>query len=496
MTNEIIYRVSGMHCASCELVIEKKILEFPGVKSVEASNGKNEVVIEYEGEKPTVMELNKVFRVNNYNFNEYDDKDQILKHLPADAMHQALQAGVQDDTGNPNDWLLSAVVIAFLAAGFMWLKVSGLSSVINVNNNSSLPMFFAFGLIAGFSTCAALVGGIILSLAKQWASQKYRPHLLFNLGRLLSFGLLGVILGLIGQKIQMSLFFSSLLITIVSLVMIILGLQMLGIKIAAGIQLALPKSVTRLVAGGSSQSQWFPLLLGSGTFLLPCGFTLTTESMAVLSGDPLRGGMIMTAFVLGTMPALLLIGLSSVKFMQNHQLAAKFSQVAGILVLFFAAVNINSQLDLLGLPSLSNLTITQATGSINRPNNLPSVVSGQQIIKMNASSNGYQPNYFIVKAGVPVRWEITDTGTSGCTDAVISRNLFDGQIDLTPGQTSVKEFTPNTPGKYKFSCWMGMITGIIEVVSDNGASVQKNNLANSDVIESGAKGCGCGGGQP
>ncbi len=70
-----------------------------------------------------------------------------------------------------------------------------------------------------------------------------------------------------------------------------------------------------------------------------------------------------------------------------------------------------------------------------------------------------------VKAGVPVRWEIQDTGTSGCTNAVISRNLFDGEIALTPGQTSIKEFTPAKAGKYRFSCWMGMISGTIEVAN-------------------------------
>ena len=91
---------------------------------------------------------------------------------------------------------------------------------------------------------------------------------------------------------------------------------------------------------------------------------------------------------------------------------------------------------------------------------------GKQVIKMDASSSGYSPDYFKVKAGIPVRWEITDRGTSGCTNAIISRTLFDGPINLVPGTTSVKEFTPpTTPGTYRFSCWMGMINGTIEVVN-------------------------------
>ena len=94
------------------------------------------------------------------------------------------------------------------------------------------------------------------------------------------------------------------------------------------------------------------------------------------------------------------------------------------------------------------------------------VVNGVQIIKMDASVSGYTPSTFTIKAGLPVRWEITDKGTAGCTNAIISRSLFTGQINLVPGTTSVKEFTaPTSPGVYRFSCWMGMISGTIEVVN-------------------------------
>jgi plastocyanin len=186
--------------------------------------------------------------------------------------------------------------------------------------------------------------------------------------------------------------------------------------------------------------------------------------------------------------------------------------VAGSLVLFFALYNINFQLNVLGISSLSDLGINPGQSSSASKNNslqseegLPPIVDGKQILKMDASSSGYSPNYFKVRTGMPVRWEITDKGTSGCTNAVISKNLFDGEIPLTPGQTSVKEFTPTQPGKYKFSCWMGMISGIIEVVDKNGAASQ-SSIQNSNgnlFTPSGAETaggscgingrCGCGG---
>ena len=209
----------------------------------------------------------------------------------------------------------------------------------------------------------------------------------------------------------------------------------------------------------------------------------------------------MILFALGTLPMLLFIGLSSVKFSQKPHLSERFLKVAGILILFFALYNINFQLNVLGITSISDLGIN----SRQNEEGLPPIVNGKQILKMDASSRGYSPSYLKVKVGIPVRWEIKDIGTSGCTNAVISKSLFEGEIPLTPGQTSIKEFTPEKPGKYKFSCWMGMVSGIIEVV-DKGGAVSQNNISNDNgnsFAPSGAESsggscsingrCGCGG---
>jgi len=65
---EHIYKVKGMHCASCEILIEKKLLEAQNIKSVDASAGNGEVVVEYEGDRPNPERLNKIFREENYKF--------------------------------------------------------------------------------------------------------------------------------------------------------------------------------------------------------------------------------------------------------------------------------------------------------------------------------------------------------------------------------------------------------------------------------------------
>ena len=483
---EYLYYVQGMHCASCEVLIEKKILEISGIQSVEASAGRGQVLIEYEGEKPSSEKFNKIFKKENYVF--FDKLIEEKKY-------------------NFSESLLIFNIVIWLIAGFLLFNKLGLSGLINVSSKSSLPAFFMLGVLAGVSTCAALVGGLILSMSKQWQELyanrpsffiKLQPHLIFNIGRIASYTIFGAILGMIGSRLQISLRFTSFLVISVSIVMILLALQMLGVKKLRKFQFTLPKSITKYIADETNfKGKYMPFLLGASTFFLPCGFTITAQGMALLSGNPLQGGLIMLSFALGTAPMLFAIGLSAVKFFSRPHLSHRFSMVAGILVLFFAIFNINNQLNVLGYTSANDFLSRQTqTKTATTEDGLPAIVNGKQIIKMDASSSGYKPNYFKVKVGVPVRWEITDRGTSGCTNAVISRGLFDGQISLTPDQVSVKEFTPTKPGKYKFSCWMGMISGIIEVVDGQGSAADASNTSadNNVAVPSGAKGCGGGGG--
>ncbi len=491
---EHVYFVKGTHCASCEILIEKRLLEFKNIKSVEAKSSKGEVLIEYENNKPDANELSEIFKKENYQFSDKPFEKDV-----------------------PNRGFFNSLLIAgFIIIGFLYLNKIGLAGFVNVNSKSSLPAFFVLGLLAGVSSCAALVGGLVLSMSKQWAEislendsifKKLQPHLLFNAGRVSSYAVLGGILGLIGSKIQVSFQFTSLLIFAVSFLMIAMALQMLGLKAFRKFQFTLPRSFTRYISNEKNfQGKYMPFIMGGLTFFLPCGFTITAQGLALLSGNFIQGGLIMAAFAIGTMPALLSIGLSAIKFSSKPHLSYQFSKVAGILILFFALFNLNNQLNVMGFTSLNDIknNFSQNNNNVNNiktidETGLAPIVDGKQVLKMNASASGYSPNYFKIKAGVPVRWEITDTGTSGCTNAVISKSLFSDAISLTPGQTSIKEFTADKPGKYKFSCWMGMISGIIEVVDSNNAdsSNQNNSLtANSasDVIPSGSQGCGCGGG--
>lgn len=421
----------------------------PGVKSVEALSSKGTVKIEYNnGHRPAIDLLNKVFKDSGYVFSDSIAVPEVQ-----------------------TDIFTSLLIVMGLLVVFYFVSKLGIFTNFNVNSSSFLPSFFVFGLLAGFSTCAALVGGIVLSLSQQWGSlysssdstfKRLQPVLMFNLGRVVFFALFGAILGLFGSFLHLSLTAGAVVTILVSLIMLGLGLQMLGVKGFSSFQLALPKSLTSKLSDETKfQGQFMPLLMGGLTFFLPCGFTLTAQSLSLASGNPLEGALIMGLFALGTFLPLFLIGYSGVRSQTNPRTAAYFSQVAGILVIIFALFNMKSQLTVLGLNPISPASSAQTTIQ----NDLPPIVDGKQVLLMTASAGGYTPNYLRVKAGVPVSWQITSSGNAGCAGAVISRSLFPDVVYLTPGTTVTKEFTPTTPGIYRFSCSMGMYTGTIEVVN-------------------------------
>lgn len=450
---EAVYFIKGMHCPSCEIFIEKELLKFKGVNFANATEKEGKVFIKYEGEKPKKEELNDILKENNY----------FLSDLPFEKSEK-------------KESFLGAVLVAFIIiALFFFLQKTGIMEMADFSSQYSLFMVFFLGIVASVSSCMALIGGLILSLSKQWNkaysetnsfSKKLQPYVLFNFGRLVSYGLFGAVLGGLGNVFNISLGFTSFLVFIVSLLMIFFSLKMLGFEFPDFLKFKKGEFFRKFTTSERSSVKSHACFLGASTFFLPCGFTITAQGLALISGSALQGFLIMFFFALGTVPALLMLGFSSIKFYQNPQLSLKFSKIAGILVLFFAFYNINSQLVIWGMPNINSFKI-----SVWEKKEEMNFSEKEQVLKMSVSSFKYKPNYFIVKAGVPVRWEITDEGMSGCTNAIISKDLFEGTIDLVRGGTAIKEFIVEKPGRYVFSCSMGMVSGVIDVIGNTEQSL-------------------------
>lgn len=397
------YQVDGIHCASCEILIEEKLEKEEGIKKIDVDLAKKQVEIQSDWEID-IKKLNDLFKKSGYKFRELGESLEKEKE---------------------NKWWWAPAVGVVLV--FLILNKLGLGSFLNINSQSSLITFFILGIIAGISTCGALLSGIIIS---------YRGKTLpLLIGRVVGYTILGAILGTIGQKIAVT-GLMNVLIVVISVIMAVVGLQMLGIKWAQKIKINLPKVFTKKII-----SDKLPIIIGLLTVFLPCGFTLLTESVAVLSGNWVSGMLIMLVFVLGTCVPLFIIGLSSEKLMKSQK-------TMGLLILFFVLYNLNFQYGIIQRIFSQN-TNTNGTE-----------VSNQQVDVVKASYTrfgGLSPYTLTVKKGHKIRIEIdVKENEYGCMSTIMLPGLFNRAQTLTAGKTLIMEFTPTKVGTYGFTCAMGV----------------------------------------
>lgn len=435
-TKKHTYFVEGMHCASCEILIEKKLSKQPGISKVKAFISQNKVEVTYCDELPSIENLNQQFAEHGYRFSPTFIKTKV---------------------NNKNDFLQALAVFALITTAFIFFERFNVGANISTSASSSVAAFFILGLVAGVSSCAALVGGLLLSMTKRWnelyigesAAVRSTPFVLFNAGRLFSFALLGGVLGLIGHSLKISTTFSASLSLGVAIVMVLMGLQMLGVKWASKFQIRLPKKLTGNIADENNFSgKYMPAVLGALTFFIPCGFTLIAQGVALTSGSFLKGAAFMLFFALGTLPMLAAISFSSIKLNSKPALTAKFNYVVGMLIIFFGIFSFNSQLNVLGLKSLSDLKLPQPEKSLA---DVPT-----RAINLTVIGYQYTPRFFTIRKGLLTQLNINNISGGGCANAAVGRGLFNGVLELHRGLNAI-EFIPRETGDFKITCTMGMV---------------------------------------
>ena len=248
---------------------------------------------------------------------------------------------------------------------------------------------------------------------------------------------------------------------------------MLGVKLFQKISLNFSgRMVNSVTTGNRIKSNLMPIIFGAITFFVPCGFTLIAQTQALESGSFFRGLSVLTAFALGTLPVLLLISYSSVKFYKDPKFSNSFRLLSGLLIIFFAVITINSQFGVLQIPNLGSvkaqapevpLTAPEINSQVMAPTN-QDVASTSQVMQMEVKGFEYFPKTITIKAAVPTKFEITDNGSIGCARAVYARGLYPDVILLEPGLNTV-EFIAPAAGTYQISCSMWMVEPITVIVN-------------------------------
>jgi sulfite exporter TauE/SafE len=350
-----------------------------------------------------------------------------------------------------------------ILAAFKFFQSTGLIDRINLQSaNVTLGMALLIGLVASVSSCLVVVGAVIIAFGEKYKSagsglfdSAVKPNLLFHAGRLATFFILGGALGLLGGELNISGNFISIFTIIIAVVMGWLGLNILGIVPSiSNVGVRMPKGLTKKWSAlKNSEHKAAPFLLGGMSFFLPCGFTQSMQIFALTSGSFWSGAMTLGIFALGTVPALLILGITASWTSSNKM--ALFQKVAGIFVVLFAIFTLQSGLALHGVSV--NVLSTTDTKKVETTTVDKKTTSEQQVVEMHVLSSGFSPATLKIKKGVPVKWIIKGDQVTGCTNKIIVPSLKITKT-LTAGD-NVVEFTPTVAGTIPFSCWMGMVQG-------------------------------------
>jgi sulfite exporter TauE/SafE len=288
-----------------------------------------------------------------------------------------------------------------------------------------------------------------------------RPAFLYNLGRVTSYTTIGFVVGALGSALSFSNAFQGALKLIAGVFMVLMGVNMLGIfPVLRKFAPRMPRRFARKIneERGKSNS---PLIVGLLNGFMPCGPLQAMQIYALSAGSAVAGAFSMFLFSLGTVP--LMFGLGALSAILSARFTKRVTTVGAVLVA------------VLGLSMLSqgwNLTgYGLPGGASGRPDIYAAegiaVVDGVQLIGSTLSPGEYPA--ITVFAGMPVKWTIDAPRGSinGCNNRMFISE-YGIEYSFKTGE-NVIEFTPADAKTVRYSCWMGMIRGTINVVPANEA---------------------------
>ena len=224
-----------------------------------------------------------------------------------------------------------------------------------------LLTLFIIGFLGGFGHCIGMCGGIVLTytmkieendpLANPTWWQTVKPHLIYNLGRLTTYTVLGQIFGIIGSTIGLILAirdFQGLLQIFAGLIMIVLGIELAGwmpnLSSDSFPGVSIFKKLTVSLFNHVNRKNIFMLGLVLG--LLPCGLVYAAGAKAAATQSMIGGMLTMLFFGLGTLPAMVISGLTA--HLVSNRLRRRLYKIAALLVMVMGVLAILRGLDGLG----------------------------------------------------------------------------------------------------------------------------------------------------
>lgn len=185
-----------------------------------------------------------------------------------------------------------------------------------------LLLISTLGFLGSFGHCAGMCGPLAVSFTLSGQNQKHwlascRFHLLLNIGRVISYGLVGIALGSVGSLL-LTAQLRQVMGIITGLLLVWLGLSRIAPNSLPKLPMIHPlqgklhqKLSTSMNQVADTNSWWTPFILGLFWGLIPCGFLYIAQIKAAETGNIAIAVLTMLAFGLGTMPTMIGVGVSA-----------------------------------------------------------------------------------------------------------------------------------------------------------------------------------------
>lgn len=419
-----ILNVYGMHCNSCEKSIENEIKNLNGIISVHASHSSSKVKVVYDKELCSEEEILNAIEIAGYSTFKENNYNKFIG--------------------------LSLLVLAMIMLG----KHSFFSFDTNLMlENASFVMLFIVGILTSLH-CVGMCGGIMLTQTIDKENlicdkkSSLKVSLKYNLGRVLSYTLLGGIIGSIGSVFSLSMKMQGYIQLFAAIFMILTGLKMFGIKLLSNFKFNIP-----IFKGKCNKNGKNPFLIGILNGFMPCGPLQTMQLYALGTGSFILGSLSMFIFALGTLP--LMLGFGFISSMLSKKFSNKIFKYSGVFIIILGL-----SMGQRGL-ALTGFNIPTFNSSSQASSELPEVIDGYQNVTITVDRYGYKPSTNVFKGDIPIRLTLDVKELTSCNSAMYFPE-FDQYIDLNNGNIVIEL---NTSGQdLSFTCWMGMLRGRIKAI--------------------------------
>ena len=460
---KIIIKINGMHCTSCEKVIHDSVKKIKGVMEVKADYAKGNAEIIFNPQKTNEKEIKSAIEKAGYTCFTSPKKNSILGVIFG--------------------------VIGILLIGYFIFYLSGRIPILSIDTKLGYGLLFIAGLLTGFH-CIAMCGGFVISYTAKDAlagRKSYASHLKYGIGKTISYTIIGALFGLVGSLIAFTPMIRGIAGIIAGLFLVIFGLNMLNIfPWFKRFRIRQPKAFSKLFGKNNG-----PLIIGLlNGLMIACGPLQAIYIMAAGTSSMIEGAKLLFIFAIGTLPVML--GFGFFASIISKQFTQKILKASGVIVIALGLIMLNRGLILTGNGFVPSVILNTDSGTIKTTTNeLPGINmnNGYQEIRMDVTNNGWEPNSFVLKTGVPVKWIITGKEITGCNNEIIVPE-YNLDFKIQPGEQAI-EFTPTKAGVVRWSCWMGMIQGQFLVKDDTTSSSSPTEEFPLPAAPK-AGGCGCG----